>query len=365
MENDRQAVERLVKALRESEERYRSVTQTSIDAIITTNDQDRILTWNHGAELMFGHGREALGRPVTMIIPEKYRDGHRAGMARYLETGQTKLIGRRAELEGLRKDGSVFPLELSLSTWESEGRTYFGAVIRDISERRRLEKLREDVARMIRHDLKSPLIGITGLAGLIAKGGGLTEKQRFAAEKIEALGQKMLNLIGRSRDIFQMEEGSYRLVPENVDLTPLVREVVDELKPLIKKNRTSVEIIPDDSEQQEKKYSIQGDAELLELLFSNLIKNAIEATPPSSPVRVSFFKTVSTVEVEIHNQGVIPEEIREKFFEAYTTSGKRDGSGLGTHSAQLVTRTHQGEISFTTSEEDGTTIRVSLPIEQA
>ena len=99
--------DKLIAELRENEDRYRSVTETSVDAIITSDQTDLFLTWNKGAELIFGYGQEILGLPVTTIIPEKYRKAHREGVRRFLMTGERHLIGNKLELEGLRKDGAL------------------------------------------------------------------------------------------------------------------------------------------------------------------------------------------------------------------------------------------------------------------
>ena len=120
-----QDTEKLLRELKESEDRYRSVTETSIDAIITASDKDAILTWNKGAELIFGYGPEIVGRSVTTIIPERYRKAHYEGVKRFLKTGEKHLLGKKMELMALRRDGAEFPIELSLSSWTSDFRRLF------------------------------------------------------------------------------------------------------------------------------------------------------------------------------------------------------------------------------------------------
>jgi PAS domain S-box-containing protein len=352
--------------IKEQEDRYRSVTETSIDAVITSNEGDLILTWNKGAERIFQHGTEIVGETVTTIIPERYREAHRRGLRRFLETGEKRLIGKTAELRALRKDGTEFPMELSLSSWESTSGAFFGAIIRDISERKQIEQIREDVQRMMRHDLKSPLIGITGLAKVIQKGSNLTQKQRKAAGLILELGEKTLRSIDRTRDLFQMEEGTYKLEPKPVNLISLIDGVKKELDPLfIKKGINFTISISGRRSKRISKYVVQGEESLLEIMFSNLIKNAIEASPNGSLVTVSLGlenkERRSSHLIDIHNWGSVPQEIREKFFAPYSTSGKKGGSGLGTHSALLIARAHEGDIHFSTSEEEGTHVIVMLP----
>jgi PAS domain S-box-containing protein len=354
---------RLLEELRASEERYRSVTQTAVDAIITTDSEGTVLTWNLGAELMFGYGPEMVGRPVLAIIPERFRQAHLNGVWRFLQTGERRLIGRMVELAGLKQDGGEFPIELSLSTWQGARGVFFGAIIRDISERKRVERLREDVQRMIRHDLKSPLVGVVGMAGLLLKGGNLDDKQRKAAATIRDLGQRLLDFIQRSRDIFQLEEGRYQLHPRPVDLLALLPRLEQELAPLARGRGVGlVHQVAGRTPEPGESYPVAGDEGLLAVLLENLLKNALEAAPTGSLVRVDLGQAPGGGSlIDIHNLGSIPEEIRERFFEPYVTSGKQEGTGLGTHSARLIARAHGGDLVFTTSEDQGTHLLLSLP----
>ncbi|MBI5523896.1 MAG: PAS domain-containing sensor histidine kinase [Desulfarculus sp.] len=353
----------LLAELRASEERYRSVTHTAVDAIITTDAQGTVLTWNQGAEVMFGFGPEMVGRSVLAIIPERYRQAHEEGVRRYLATGQRRLIGQVAELAGLRKDGGEFPIELSLSVWQTAQGVCFGAIIRDISERKRVELLQGDVQRMIRHDLKSPLVGIVGLANLLLKASNLDQRQIKAAANIRDLGQRLLGFIQRSRDIFQLEEGRYQLRPQAVDLLALARRVAAELAPLARVRQARLTLrVKGRSPRARQRYLVLGEEGLLEVLFENLLKNALEAAPPGSRITVEMGPGKQGGHlVAIHNLGAIPAEIRGRFFEPYVTSGKREGTGLGTHSARLIARAHGGELTFTTSEAEGTRLLLSLP----
>ena len=358
--------EKLLAKIRELEDRYLSVTETSVDAIITTDSNDLILTWNKGAELIFGYGPEIIGNPVTIIIPEKYRKAHVEGVRRFLKTGIKHIIDKKMELEALRKDGTEFPVELSLSTWETPSGTYFGAIIRDISERKRIENIREDVQRMIRHDLRSPLIGIAGLARMLYNSSRLTKKERKAAALIQELGEKTLGFINLSRDLFQMELGVYKLRPGRVNLISILNKIHEELRSLSSENEIRFMIFLSGNEiKKGSEYFIEGEEDFLELMFTNLIKNAIEASPKGSAVVVSIGAEEGGPEkyhiIDIHNSGVIPRDIREKFFDPYSTSGKEGGTGLGTHNALLIARSHGGDIRFETSEERGTHVIVKLP----
>ncbi len=122
-------------------EKFKTAVDISLDAIVAIDEGGRITLWNRAAARMFGYSEaEAVGSPLDIIMPEEYREAHRKGMERFLATGEAKVIGKTVELEGMRKDGSKFPVELSLSAERLNGDWMFIGVIRDVTLRRRLEK---------------------------------------------------------------------------------------------------------------------------------------------------------------------------------------------------------------------------------
>ncbi|TLY29762.1 MAG: PAS domain S-box protein [Nitrospirae bacterium] len=132
---------RAEEALRASEERFRSVTQSAHDAIISADSRGDILSWNKGARAIFGYEEvEVWGKPLTLLMPERYREAHLQGLKRMQAGGESQMIGTTVELHGLRKDGSEFPLELSLASWKTWGDTYYSAIIRDITQRKWVEQ---------------------------------------------------------------------------------------------------------------------------------------------------------------------------------------------------------------------------------
>jgi PAS domain S-box-containing protein len=127
--------------VRQSEERFRSVTESAMDAIISTDTNGIMLSWNHGAQRLFGYARdEIVGQPLTMLMPARYRGPCLDGLNRVVATGQQRLGGKTLEVHGLTRDGDEFPVELSLSSWQTGDSTFFGAIIRDITERKQAEE---------------------------------------------------------------------------------------------------------------------------------------------------------------------------------------------------------------------------------
>lgn len=142
-------------ALRESEARYRAVTHSATDGIITVDYAGNIVDWNRGAKKIFGYTEsEICGQPVIRLIPSRYRDRHLAGMSRMQADEMPQVIDKNVELEGLRKDMSEVPIELSLAQWETAGVRFYTAILRDISERKQYQ---EDLEYLAIHD---PLTGL-------------------------------------------------------------------------------------------------------------------------------------------------------------------------------------------------------------
>ena len=139
--------------LRASEERFRALTQSVNDAVISADTSGRIVFWNKGAQVIFGYAEEeVVGQPLTLLMPEPYHEAYREGLKRFQATGDSRVIGKLIELQGRRKDGSEFPLELSLAVWETGQGKFFSGVLRDITLRKQaedaLEKSRRFVARI-------------------------------------------------------------------------------------------------------------------------------------------------------------------------------------------------------------------------
>jgi PAS domain S-box-containing protein len=339
---------------------FKALAQTSADAIIVSDASDTILVWNPAAERIFGYGQDILGQPVATIMPPDYRQRHKEGLKQYIKTGRRHILDKTVELEALHADGSVFPIELSLSTWQEDDHVFFGAIIRDISERKQLECLQENVNQLIRHDLKSPLISLTGYANLLLKDGGLNERQNKIVQGIFDLGKRTLQLIDRTRDLYLVEAGQDTLDTHPVDLAAILERMQVEMRIRLgsRKVKLSLNLVD--------RPIATGDEVLIKSMLDNLLKNAAEACPDGGLVTVNLrsqlIDSQKMAEIELHNPGEVPLEVRDSFFEPYATAGKKTGSGLGTYSARLIALAHGGDIKFTSSREQGTNVMVWLPL---
>ena len=143
--------QRVAEALRQSEEQYRSVAQTATDAIITADGNWHIVAWNHGAQQIFQYtAAEALGQALSLIMPESYREGHASAIERISAGGMPRVTGQTVELRGRRKDGTEFPLELSVAMWRTQQGQFYSAILRDITERKRAEETLAEERNLLR-----------------------------------------------------------------------------------------------------------------------------------------------------------------------------------------------------------------------
>ncbi len=139
---------RTLESLENSEERFRSVVETANDAIVSIDSSGNIVFWNEEAKIIFGYvADEVIGKPVTLIMPKRFHEAHRKGMEQILTTGESKIVGRTVELAGLRKNGSEFPLELSLASWKTGEEIFFTAILRDVTDRKQAEEQVENLAK--------------------------------------------------------------------------------------------------------------------------------------------------------------------------------------------------------------------------
>jgi len=222
-------------------------------------------------------------------------------------------------------------------------------------------KLREDVERISRHDLKTPLNAIIGLPRIMLMDRNLPEKYREFMKMIEESGRTMLNMINLSLDLFKMERGIYRFRPVPVNIGGIIIKILGELKETESGRGLDTELrVAGKSWDGTGSFSVQGEELLCYSMLSNLIRNAFEASPKGERICIDLERKGNFAMIRIHNKGAVPAEIRDRFFCKYVTSGKKSGTGLGAYSARLIARTQGGAIEMETAEEKGTTVTVRL-----
>lgn len=235
-------------------------------------------------------------------------------------------------------------------------------ILDDITERKQLEHLKEDVERMMHHDLKSPIGNILMLQSLLKSSDNLSTQEKQYVEYIEDASNEIKRLIDIPLDLFKMETGTYTLDPGIVDLVSVLKKAsLDKHFFQDKDIKHSIKIFLNGSEiSSEQKINITSEEHLCYNMFCNLVANAKEASVDNEVISI-YITDGSRIDVTIHNKTPVPVNIRDHFFEKYCTEGKKKGTGLGTYSAKLIAETLGAIISMHTSEEDGTRVTVSFP----
>jgi signal transduction histidine kinase len=220
----------------------------------------------------------------------------------------------------------------------------------------------------VRHDLKSPLNGIYGMAQLLEMemGAEVASDQMAYVQHIKGSVHKLLHMINNSMDLHRMEEGTYQVQAEKFDLLNVLTNLQREWLHLVNKKNLQVQTLVNGQEPgPDQALVIAGEKDKLESMLANLVVNALEASPPDRLITLSLTTDPSRVHIDIHNWGQIPEEIQDIFFERYVTAGKKRGTGLGTYSARLTARAHGGDVSFISTAQEGTHLFIDLPLHHA
>jgi len=218
-------------------------------------------------------------------------------------------------------------------------------------------RMREELERIARHDLKTPLASIASVPRLLREGRSLDPRESELLGMVEGAALRVLSMLNLSLDLYRMEEGRYRLRAQAVDLAEEVLTVTRELQAHADSKRVALALdLPAGLPQA------QGEELLCYSILANLVRNAIEASPEGGEVRIRLRQAADgALVLAIHNPGAVPPPIRERFFEKYATHGKTGGTGLGAYSARLMARVQHGELQMETSDEAGTTLTLRLP----
>jgi len=232
----------------------------------------------------------------------------------------------------------------------------------DVTEQRQQMQLREEMERIARHDLRSPTANIVGMSRILETEAGLNEEFQPLAEIVRKTSERMIRQIDTSLTLIRLETGSLKADAHPFNLSSAINAAIGDLNQLVEdKELTIVCMMDDEPLQEENSIVCYGEASLIITMFSNLLKNAAEAAPEHTTITITISEDSHFITTKIHNMGEIPVSIRETFFDRYATYGKKYGTGLGTYSARLIASASGGDISFTTSEEKGTTLITTLP----
>ena len=363
---------RAQRAIAESEERKAAVLRSTLDCIITMSADGDVTEFNPAAVATFGYTRdEAMGKRLAdLIVPDRFRDAHVAGLKRYLETGEEHVIGKRLELPALRKDGSEFLSELTITRSDHLGSPSFTGVLRDITSRKEAEAEREQLIKALArsnqeldqfayvasHDLKAPLRGIANLSQWIEedlgdKLGGENKSQmgmlRGRVHRMEALIDGILQY---------SRAGRVKARPEEIDTGALVSEIVELIAP---PGEMKIEI--SDTMPQVKAEKVP-----LQQVFMNLLGNAIKHAGDTNPlIQVSWADAGPFYEFRVadNGRGIAP-QYHDRIFGIFQTLEARDkveGTGIGLSVVQKIVEAKGGKVWVESEIGKGASFRFLWP----
>src|SRR5215471_4082350 len=353
----------------------RPILETALDAVVVMKSDGVVADWNDRAVGVFGWSREeAVGRIMAdLIIPERYREAHRNGLRRYLESGKGKVLGKRIELSGLRKNGEEFPVELSISPIQDHENILFIGFLRDNTESNALRLARAEMGRVTRrmamgemaasiaHEIKQPLAAIAanGSAGLRWLTGATPdiERARAVLKHIVNDTHRASEVIDSIRSMFK-NEGQAKTLQ---DVNELIREALTLVRTEVENQRVSICTELSDELPQVPANQVQ-----LRQVMVNLITNAVDAmSAVTNRARVLRIKTEGhkldgvLITVEDSGIGIEPQNL-DRIFDAFFTT-KSQGMGMGLSICRSIVESHDGHLSVAAAQPHGSIFHISLP----
>jgi PAS domain S-box-containing protein len=344
----------------------RRVIDTTLDGVALLGPGLVIEHWNPQAAAIFGWSKEeAVGEPLlTLAVAEEHRDELRRVISGRARPSDTPLFSRRNEIRGLRKNGQEFPLEIAVTPLiHPGGGVAYSVFLRDITERKRVDRLKNEFVATVSHELRTPLTAIRGSLRLISGGftGELPAKTRTMIDVAHESCERLVALVNDILDIEKIESGKMSFDLRPTDLGELAAKAV---------RSTLAYAAPFGVELREAVDSpcrALADEDRVIQVLTNLISNAVKFSPRGAAVDVRTFARDGRARIEVRDRGAgIPEEFRprvfQKFAQADASNGRTAvGTGLGLNICKAIIERHGGSIGFETEMGRGTTFWFELP----
>lgn len=361
---------RTEEALAESEARLRALVETAVDGIITINEQGIVESFNPASERLFGYpADEVIGKNVKMLMPPPHHEKHDEYIQAYLSTGEKKIIGIGREVMGRKKDGTQFPMHLSVSEINLENRSIFTGIVRDLTTQKVLQQqiLQSErlavigqMAAKVAHEIRNPLSSISLNAELLEE-----EIDGLACDNTEE-ARSLLHSMSREIDRVTSLTDEYlqfsRLPQSQLvkgDLNDLIREFLELLSEEVKQKKIKVV-----GHGLNRKLACPFDRAQLRRVLVNIARNAVDAMPTGGTLTVATETKERQVLIHIRDTGIgIPEEMRDSIFNPFFTT-KEFGTGLGLAISQQIILEHGGRIYCESEPESGSTFTVELPLQK-
>lgn len=358
--------DRALVRLQDDSQRRKAILEGAMDGIVTINPSGSIESANPAIERMTGYSHDELDRrDVGVLLATPLPLGEAAERLREMNIPE-RGSGTAREIMVLRKDGTTFPAEVALSLVHlTEGLRYV-AVIRDVTERKRVEQLKSEFVSTVSHELRTPLTSIAGSLGLLASTGADTLDRRSArlVEIAHGNANRLVRLINDILDIEKMEAGRMPFHNVELDLRALISSAIEAVSGYAQEYGVTLQL----------SYRVgvgtalvSADRDRLCQVFDNLLSNAIKFSPRDGTVMIDLEPGEHSHVVSIRDEGPgIPQEFHERVFSKFaqadaSDSRQKGGTGLGLAIVREIVRRLDGDIGFTTQPGRGTTFRLRLP----
>jgi PAS domain S-box-containing protein len=353
-------------ALREQARHMRAILDNMVDGIITIDEIGTIASFNPAAERIFGYASgEVVGGNVRMLMPNPHRDAHDGYLRNYQATGVARIIGIGREVEGQRKDGSLFPMDLAISEITREGQPMYVGMVRDITERKRVERMKSEFVSTVSHELRTPLTSISGALGLIA-GGALGELSPQASQMLTIAhknSQRLAHLINDLLDMEKIAAGKLLFDMQVQSLAPLVEQALEANRAYGLERGVTLTSRYEVGEAQ-----VRVDSQRLAQVLTNLLSNAVKFSPEDAVVETSVAMAGKSVRVTVTDHGPgIPAAFRARIFEKFAQADSSDtrqkgGTGLGLAITRELVERMGGQVGFESVEGAGASFFFDLPV---
>ncbi|MBU1689183.1 MAG: PAS domain S-box protein [Gammaproteobacteria bacterium] len=354
-----------IQARRDDEARLAAILDNVLDGIITIGERGNIGSFNKAAEKIFGYAAaEVIGNNVKMLMPEPYHSEHDGYLHNYVSTGKKKIIGIGRQVVGRRKDGSTFPMDLAVSAMQLVDKRMFTGIVRDITERVKVEQMKSEFISTVSHELRTPLTSIRGSLGLIVGGvvGELPPQAKAMVDIAHKNSERLIMLVNDILDIEKIESGNMQFDMKPLELVPLIEQALEVNRAYGDQFNVGFVL-----ENPQRAVSVNADAGRLMQVMANLLSNAAKFSSTGATVNVSVECAEKGVRISVADHGLgIPDEFRGKIFQKFSQADssdtrKKGGTGLGLSITKAIIEQMGGEIGFESERGVGTTFFIDLP----
>lgn len=351
-------------ALKEQAAQTQAILDNVLDGIITVDHSGKIAAYNSAAANIFGYRRDQLiGQHFSVLLPPDNPQGelHPFGSL----TNIDDVVGISREIEARRQNGEIFPLDLSISAVRRQGRPLYIGLVRDITERKRLEKIKNEFIATVSHELRTPLTSISGALGLVLGGaaGGMPDSMSSLLTIASKNSQRLSFLINDLLDMEKLSAGKMQFHIQSFELALLLQQAIETNQTFSTQRKISLLL-----QQPLPEVSIAVDSQRLMQVLTNLLSNAIKYSPENETVQIAAKVIGGLVRISVSDHGTgIPEEFYPRIFQKFAQADssdtrKKGGTGLGLAISRELVEHMGGKIGFESAIGQGSHFYIDFPI---